>query len=403
MKILVINSGSSSIKCTLFLMPERAVLANCHVERIGEGDPTVSLMSRDVSFTRPCAAGNHKQGLEVVIQTLRESGEQALVSLDEIEAVGHRIVHGGEKVSQSMEVNEAVIDIIRENFPLAPLHNPPNLDGLEAALEKLPGRLQVAVFDTAFHRSLPPRAFLYALPYELYEQHHVRRYGFHGTSHAYVSARAAEILSVPREQCNLITLHLGNGCSATAVRNGRSVDTSMGMTPLEGLVMGTRCGDIDPALSYFLSEELDMTPAQVYDLFNRRSGLLGLSGRANDMREIIQKAEKGNPRAQKALDLFCYRAKKYIGAYRAVLGKVDAVVFTAGIGENSPTVRRLVCEGLDSMGLHLDRMRNETAVGEEAIISAADSPTAILVVPTDEELKIAIDTYEIHINRSARQ
>lgn len=399
MKILVINSGSSSIKCTLFRMPERKALAHCLVERIGEDDSAVSLQSEGASFCRPCAAEDHNQGFEAAIQALLECGPRTLRSLDEIGAVGHRVVHGGEKISQSTEVNEEVLAVIRENFSLAPLHNPANLGGLEAALAKLPGRLQVAVFDTAFHRSMPPKAYIYAVPYQLYEQHHVRRYGFHGTSHAYVAERAAELLSVPYDECNLITLHLGNGCSAAAVKNGKSVDTSMGMTPLEGLVMGTRCGDVDPALFFFLSDELGMTPAQTYDLLNKDSGLKGLSGKSNDMREIQAETEKGNRRAAMALEVFCYRIKKYIGAYHAVLGALHGIVFTAGIGENCPRVRRLVCDGLEPLGIRLDEDSNQAAVGREAVISEQGSPTAVLVVPTDEELKIAIDTYRIYTQR----
>jgi acetate kinase len=274
--------------------------------------------------------------------------------------------------------------------------------GLEAALDILPGKLQVAVFDTAFHRSLPPYAYLYAVPYDLYEQNGVRRYGFHGTSHAYVAERSAELLDMAADRCNLISLHLGNGCSASAVKQGRSVDTSMGMTPLEGLVMGTRCGDVDPALHFFLIDELGMDPGQVHEVLNKHSGLAGLSGGQNDMREILLAAEKGEERSRLALDVFCYRVKKYIGAYFAVLGRLDALAFTAGIGENSPEVRRRICGDLEHIGLRLDEGKNEGALGREAVISCDDSPVTMLVVPTDEELKIAIDTYRICTQGSSR-
>jgi acetate kinase len=328
---------------------------------------------------------------------LEEGG--ALGSLGEIAAVGHRVVHGGEKISESVAVDDEVIQAIEENATLAPLHNPPNLTGLRAAMDRLPDRLQVAVFDTAFHQSMPPSAYLYALPYELYQRHHIRRYGFHGTSHRYVAERAAQILGRSREECNLITMHLGNGCSAAAVERGRSVDTTMGLTPLEGLVMGTRCGDIDPSLPFLFTDMLGMSPQEVYDLLNRRSGLVGLSGVSNDMREIIEAAESDGEesgRARKALQVFSYRVKKYIGAYCAVLGELDAVVFTAGIGENCPQVRQMACEGLQQMGIQVDERRNEATVGQEGIISLDGSRVSVLIVPTDEELKIASDTYEVY-------
>lgn len=395
MKVLVINSGSSSIKCTLFQMPEQHALARCDIDRIGEEGSTIAFSSDDRDFQHECDADDHGEGLGTVLDAFSQCGDSALGGLDEIGAVGHRVVHGGEEIAQSTKVDREVIRIIRENFELAPLHNPPNMRGLEAALYRLPDTPQVAVFDTAFHRSIPPRAFLYALPYELYENHRLRRYGFHGTSHEYVAQRAAEMLDRPFEECNLITLHLGNGCSATAVKEGKSVDTSMGLTPLEGLVMGTRSGDGDPALPYFLTTRLDMESEEVYELLNRKSGLLGLSGVSNDMREILQESENGNERATRALEVFCYRLKKYIGAYTAVLGDVDGIVFTAGIGENCPEVRSLACGELEGLGIEVDENRNAEVHGEEAIISKDSSPTAVLVIPTNEELKIAIDTYEL--------
>lgn len=411
-KILVINSGSSSLKCSLFLFPEPEAesnkppeaVASGGVERIGEGKSLLSLDTDAGSVEHPCEAADHAQALESLLNTLVAETE-SLESLDEIAAVGHRVVHGGEKISKSVAVDQEVIDAIEDNATLAPLHNPPNLTGLRAAMERLPGRLQAAVFDTAFHQSMPPSAYLYALPYNLYEKHDIRRYGFHGTSHRYVAERAAAILGREPRECNLITLHLGNGCSAAAVQKGKSVDTTMGLTPLEGLVMGTRCGDIDPSLPFLFTDMLGMEPQEVYELLNRQSGLVGLSGVSNDMREIISAAESGGEnaeRAQNAMDVFCYRVKKYIGAYWASLGELDAVVFTAGIGENCPQVRRKACEGMESMGLRLDERKNEEAVGVEATISADESDVALLVVPTDEELKIATDTYEVYLEQEEK-
>jgi acetate kinase len=394
MKILVINAGSSSLKCTLFDMPGRRVVAAGQVERIGQEDSALSCEAGDASIQEACWAENHAEALEILVRRLLEWDAAALGSLEEMGAVGHRVVHGGE-TSHSILVTDEALEIIRANSAMAPLHNPANLAGIEAAARMLRGKPQVAVFDTAFHTSMPPRAFLYAVPYSLYTDHHVRAYGFHGTSHRYVTGRAAEILGIPAGEVNLITLHLGNGCSAAAIRNGRSVDTSMGMTPLEGLAMGTRCGDVDPALFYFVSKWLDLSPGEIYEMFNRRSGLTGLSGVGNDVREILRAAAAGNERASVALDVFAYRVKKYIGAYWAALGKVDGIVFTAGIGENCPELRRRVCEGLDGLGIVIDEGRNNAAVGKEAVISAAGSPVAVVVVPTDEELQIAIETYDI--------
>lgn len=394
MKILAVNAGSSSLKCTLFEMPARRTLAAGQVERIGTDGPVLSYEADGTAVERECEADSHQAALEVLVRCLLREGGGVMNDLDEIAAVGHRVVHGG-PMSCSALVDEAVEGIIRENATLAPLHNPYNLAGVDAARQMLPGRPQVAVFDTAFHTAMPPQAFLYALPYRLYEERHVRAYGFHGISHRYVTHRAAEVLQRPVEALNLITLHLGNGCSAAAVRNGRSVDTSMGMTPLEGLVMGTRCGDVDPGLFFFLCEWLELGPAQVYEMFNRDSGLTGLSGVSNDVREILAAAAAGNERAQTALDVFAYRVKKYIGAYLAVLGRVDGIVFTAGIGENCAPLRAAICEGLEALGIVLDKERNEAAVGTEAVISAEGSPAAVLVIPTNEALEIAIETYEV--------
>ncbi len=394
MKVLVINAGSSSLKCTLFEMPQRRALANGLVEKIGEGDAVMSFSAGRTDVEEACHADEHGEALRILMDRFLDARLRILSGADEIGAVGHRVVHGGE-MSDSALVDEETLRLIRDNAVLAPLHNPPNLAGIEAALRMLPDRPQVAVFDTAFHTSMAPEAYLYALPYSLYRERHVRVYGFHGTSHRYVTSRAADILGIPPGRINAVTLHLGNGCSATAVRNGRSVDTSMGMTPLQGLVMGTRSGDVDPGLFYFLAQWLSLSPTEVYDLLNRRSGLLGLSGVSNDVREILEAASAGNAQADIALDVFAYRARKYIGAYFAVLGRVDGVVFTAGIGENCAELRRRICIGLQDLGVVLDKSRNAEAVGREAVISAEGSRTAVLVVPTNEELQIAIETYEI--------
>jgi acetate kinase len=394
MKILAINAGSSSLKFTLFEMPERRALAGGQVERIGQAGSLLSYEAGDGALKEPCKAASHREALHILMDHLLADRTGAVSGLEEISAVGHRVVHGG-PLSESVLVDGDVEAIIREYATLAPLHNPYNLAGVQAAREMLPGKPQVAVFDTAFHASMPRQAFLYAVPYSLYEERHVRVYGFHGTSHRYVTHRAAEMLGAPVEALSLITLHLGNGCSAAAVKRGRSVDTSMGMTPLQGLVMGTRSGDVDVGLLFFLTDWLNMTPAEVYDMLNRRSGLLGLSGVSNDVRELLKAVEAGDERADIALDVFAYRARKYIGAYMAVLGKLDAIVFTAGIGENCPELRKRICAGLEGLGIILDPRRNVEAIGKAAAISAADSPVSILVVPTDEALQIAIETYDV--------
>ncbi len=394
MKILAINAGSSSLKFTLFQMPERRALATGQVEKIGQRGAILSYGAGNRTLKEPCEADTHRAALEILMRHLLSDRAGVVSSLDEISAAGHRVVHGG-VLSQSVLVDEKTEALIKEYSTLAPLHNPYNLAGLHAAREMLPGKPHVAVFDTAFHASMPREAFLYAVPYALYEEHHVRVYGFHGTSHRYVTYRAAEMLGKPVEALNLITMHLGNGCSAAAVKGGRSLDTSMGMTPLQGLVMGTRSGDVDVGLLFFLTDWLNMAPADVYEMLNRRSGLLGVSGVSNDVREILKAAQAGNERAEVALDVFAYRARKYIGAYMAVLGRLDAVAFTAGIGENCPELRRRICAGLEGLGIVLDRKLNEDAVGKAATISAAGSQVSVLVVPTDEALQIAIETYDV--------
>jgi len=374
-KVLVLNSGSSSIKYRLFRMETMEVLRAGVVDRIGEPGPD--------------AIRDHAEGFARVMSDLSDSG--AIGEPAGLFGIGHRVVHGGERFREPARVDAGVLDAIREGIPFAPLHNPGNLQGIEVALATCPGVPQVAVFDTAFHQTMPPRAFRYALPRDLYNAHRVRRYGFHGTSHAHVARRAAELLGKPPASLNLITLHLGNGASAAAIREGKSVDTSMGMTPLEGLIMGTRCGDLDPAVPFFLGETTGKNPLELRALLNEESGLKGICG-ANDMREVHRKAEAGDPSAALAIDMFCYRIRKYIGAYTAVLGRVDALVFTAGIGENDAEVRRRACEGLSLLGIAVDEARNGSPSSVPREIQREGMPVKVLVIPTNEELEIALQT-----------
>jgi len=397
MKILVLNSGSSSIKFQLFDSDGWQVLAAGGLSRIGEPGGELALRWQDpagASQSRTLASriDGHHAGLEWLFQTLAEC--QVVARIDELDAVGHRVVHGGEAFHCPILIDEPVIAAIRAMIPLAPLHNPANLDGIETARQLLPSVPQVAVFDTAFHQSMPPAAYRYALPERLYRDYQVRRYGFHGTSHRYVAGEAARLLGRPLEQCHLITLHLGNGASATAIRNGRSVDTSMGMTPLEGLVMGTRSGDIDPAIPFYLQRVAGMSSEAVESMLNRESGLSGLCG-ASDMREVQQRAAAGDAAARLALEVTGHRLKKYIGAYYAVLGRVDAVVFTGGIGENDAVLRVQTCDGLQALGIQLDPAVNAEASREARSISPPDSPVPVLVIPTDEELEIARQTLSV--------
>ena len=375
MKVLVLNSGSSSIKYRIFRMESMAVLRSGVVDRIGE--PGAS------------AARDHAEGFGRVMADLSDSG--TIGEPAGLFGIGHRVVHGGERFREPVRVDQRTLDGIREMIPFAPLHNPGNLRGIEVALATCPGVPQVAVFDTAFHQTMPPRAFHYALPRDLYEGHRVRRYGFHGTSHAHVARRAAELLGKPAAALNLITLHLGNGASAAAIREGRSVDTSMGMTPLEGLIMGTRSGDLDPAVPFFLGAATGRDPGEVLALLNEESGLKGICG-ANDMREVHRRAAAGDPSASLAVDMYGYRIRKYIGAYAAVLGRVDALVFTGGIGENDGEVRRLACEGLERLGIVVDEARNGSSSPVPREIQREGMPVKVLVIPTDEELEIALQT-----------
>jgi acetate kinase len=394
MKILVVNCGSSSIKYQLFEMPQRAVLGKGLVERIGETGSALSHTSQGHTERRPTEVATHEQGLELVLRALTEGPGKLLGRIDEIEAVGHRVVHGADEFTGSMLITEQVLATIERVAHLAPLHNPPNLAGIRAAQRALPCAAQVACFDTAFHTTLPPVAYTYALPYTLCEQYRIRRYGFHGTSHRYLSGRAAQWLGVAPESVNLITCHLGNGCSMAAVQRGRSIDTTMGLTPLEGLVMGTRTGDLDPAILFYLGDN-GYDIATLNRICNTKSGLIGISGSSNDLRTLGEKAAAGDARARLAIDVFCYHVKKYIGAYCAVLGTVDAVVWTGGIGEHGWRIRAQCCDGLPQLGIALDPQRNAAVVGCEGEIQAADSRVKLLVIPTDEEGVIAADTYEL--------
>ena len=396
MKILVLNSGSSSIKYALFEMNAMSVLVSGVIERIGEANslhkyrfPGVSGKMQEISLTQTVV--DHRQGLVIISQILQESG--AIRETSELSCIAHRVVHGGEMFHQPTLINDEVLAGIRKMIPLAPLHNPANLMGIEVTIQHAADIPQVAVFDTAFHQSMPAPAFHYALPRELYEQERIRRYGFHGTSHYYVAKQAARFLGKPLHSLNLVTLHLGNGGSVTAIRHGKSVDTSMGMTPLEGLVMGTRSGDIDPAIPFYLNQNRSMSSVTIDTMLNKESGLKGICGE-NDMRAVHRMAEAGDESAQLALDIYCYRIKKYIGAYFAVLGQVDALVFTGGIGENDAKVRKQSCAGLEVLGIAIDTQKNSLHEERVVDIRKKGSLLNVLVIPTNEELEIAIQSME---------
>ncbi len=399
MKILVINSGSSSIKYSLFDMDQPAPLTTGIVEKIGEASSriqhTAFTTEPAIKVTRDLLVADHRQGLALMADLLLDESVGVIQSPSEIAAIGHRVVHGGEHFSQPTVITAEVRTAIKTLIPLAPLHNPANLTGIEVAIELFPQATQVAVFDTAFHHSMPPEAYRYAIPTRLYEEHAIRVYGFHGTSHLYVTKQAIAYLGKAASETNLITTHLGNGCSITAVRGGHSIDTSMGFSPLAGLIMGTRSGDLDPAVPYFLGSSLGMSFADIDKLLNKQSGLLGLTGQ-NDLRDIEERHAQGDADAKLALEMYAYRIKKYIGAYMAALGRVDALVFTAGVGEHSDLVRRLSCAGLQNLGITLDAEKNlagPTAPVTE--IQAQDSPVKVLIIPTNEELEIAIQAVEV--------
>lgn len=404
MNVLVLNCGSSSVKFQVIETDLEAIarnedrkLARGMIERIG-GESILSLQAEGSEPVRTTAQlKDIRSAVSYISRWVcsPESNVEEITSVSDIHAVGHRVVHGGERFTQSAVVTSEIIREIEDCIELAPLHNPANIKGIMASREIFgAGMPQVAVFDTAFHQTLPEHAYLYALPYQYYRRHKIRRYGFHGTSHRYVAFRYRLIRSIPRDQVNIITIHLGNGCSATAIRGGNSIDTSMGLTPLEGLVMGTRSGDLDPLILEFLSTKEGMSLAEVESLLNKQSGLLGISGLTHDMRELLAEAKENHDRrAILAIEIFCYRVRKYIGSYLAAMGGADAIVFTGGIGENSAEIRGRICDGLEWMGIRLDPSRNGSAVGgAEALVSDDGSQVGIYVIPTDEELLIARDT-----------
>lgn len=397
-RILVINCGSSSLKYEVFLMPGRKSLGKGLVERIGEESGLVHQSSIHGEYEKEEPVPDHNRAMELVRDVLTDEKRGFLHDFDEIDGIGHRVVHGGEEYSSSVVINEDVKKAIEKNIELAPLHNPANLTGIEAIESLLPEKGQVAVFDTAFHQTLPPAAYLYGLPRELYEKYRIRRYGFHGTSHRFVSTEAVKLMKRSIENTNVISCHLGNGASITAIAHGKSIDTSMGFTPLEGLVMGTRSGDLDPAIVLYLLER-GYTHEELGEILNKKGGLLGISGISNDLRDIEAAAERGNKHAVEALEVYAYRIRKYIGAYAANIVKTDILVFTGGIGQHGTRMRERICHRLENLGIFLDYRKNLENGSSPGVISTAYSPTAICVVPTNEELQIAIDAYEILFSR----
>ena len=393
MKVLVINAGSSSLKYQLLDTDNQEVLAKGLCERIGiDGKFTYKAPGKETIDAADVAMPTHSEAIQAVLNALVDEKNGVISSMKEIEAVGHRVVHGGETFACSVKIDEKVMAALEECIPLAPLHNPANITGIKAC-EAVMGKdvPQVGVFDTAFHQTMPAKAYTYALPYEYYEQDKVRRYGFHGTSHKYVAQRAAAMLGKPLEELKLISCHLGNGSSITAIDGGKSVDTTMGFTPLAGVPMGTRSGDLDAGILEYLMNKHNMSMAEMMNVLNKKSGVLGVSGVSSDFRDLTAAAEQGNKRAALALDMFCYSVKKYIGAYAAAMGGVDAVIFTAGVGENSAAERMSIASGLEFMGIHMDPEANNVR-GKETVVSTPDSPVKVLLIPTNEELMIAKDT-----------
>ena len=395
MKILVINCGSSSLKYQLIDMTTEESLAQGLVERIGiEGSILTQKVQGKDKYIIEQKMENHKDAISLVLKALVDKEHGVISSMDEISAVGHRVVHGGEKYAKSVLINEEVKKSIEECYKLAPLHNPANMIGIEACEELMPNTPMVAVFDTAFHQTMPKEAFLYALPYELYENNAIRKYGFHGTSHLYVSNKVAEVMGRDIKDLKIVTCHLGNGASLCAVKNGVSVDTTMGFTPLDGIVMGTRSGSIDPAITLYLMNELNYSADQVNEILNKKSGVLGISGVSSDFRDIEAAAKEGNERAQLALDIYHYRIRTQIGAYAAAMGGVDAIVFTAGVGENGPETREACLNGLEFLGVKVDKEKNNVR-GKVREISTDDSTVKAFIIPTNEELVIARDTKKL--------
>ena len=395
MKILVLNCGSSSIKYKLFDMDTRAVMVSGGVEKIGLPDSFLQIkLANGEKVKIEQSMPEHTVGIQLILNSLVDEKIGCIASLDEVQAVGHRVVHGGEKFNKSVLITPEVKEMIVKCIELAPLHNPANLKGIEAIEQALPGVPQVAVFDTAFHQTMPDEAYMYAIPYELYEKYAIRRYGFHGTSHRYVSARVCEYLGLDPKITKVVTAHIGNGGSCTAVLNGESVDTSMGLTPLEGLMMGTRAGDMDLGAATYIMEKENLSTSEFSNLMNKKSGLMGVSGVSSDARDIENAVQQGNKRADLARRMFIYRVKKYIGAYAAAMNGVDVIVFTGGIGENDAYVRGEVIKGLTYLGVDFDESKNKVR-GEEALLTTPESKVKVCVIPTDEEWMIASDTQEL--------
>lgn len=393
MNVLVLNCGSSSVKYKLFQMPEGKVLAQGGVEKLGLSDSFLKLkLPSGEKVVLEKDMPEHTVAIDFILKTITGSEYGCIKSLSEIDAVGHRLVHGGDKFSESVVITDAVVESVKQCIDLAPLHNPSTLKGVAAVTELIPGVPQVGVFDTAFPQTMPQRAFMYALPYEYYEKYGVRRYGFHGTSHRFVSKRACEFLGLDYNKARIITAHIGNGASMCAIKEGKCIDTTMGLTPTEGLMMGTRVGDVDPGALVFIGEKEGLSMAQLSEVINKKSGVLGVSGVSSDMREIEEAISQGNERAKLALEMYDYRIKKYVGAFAAAMGGLDLLIFTGGVGENQTTTREYVCEDMQYMGIEIDKELNAKIHGDEALLSTKESKVKVVVIPTDEELMIALDT-----------
>ncbi|MGD0586433.1 MAG: acetate kinase [Oryzomonas sp.] len=398
MIIMALNCGSSSVKYQLFDWERKEIVAKGMVERVIIGDSfIIHEVPGSETHHQEQDCPNHQAAIDLVIKTVTDPVHGVLKSVAEISAVGHRVVHGGEKFTCSVMIDDKVLNAVKEVQHLAPLHNPPNIEGIEAAQTLMPSIPHVAIFDTAFHQTMPEYAYIYPLPYEWYEKYQVRRYGFHGTSHLYVSKRAAILLGKPPKECNIITMHIGNGVSHCAIKNGVSVDTTMGLTPLEGAVMGTRCGDIDPAIPAFMMQKENLSAKEIDSILNKKSGVMGITGRFTDRRDVIEHAQAGDLRCRLSLEIESYRLKKYIGAFMSVVGRLDAVVFTAGVGEMGAAIREKAIEGLEHLGIKLDRERNRNAMTRkrESLITTDDSPVKVYVIPTDEELVFTEDVVAI--------
>ena len=393
MNVLVLNCGSSSVKYKLFQMPEGKVLAQGGVEKLGLSDSFLKLkLPSGEKVVLEKDMPEHTVAIDFILKTITGSEYGCIKSLSEIDAVGHRLVHGGDKFSESVVITDAVVESVKQCIDLAPLHNPSTLKGVAAVTELIPGVPQVGVFDTAFPQTMPQRAFMYALPYEYYEKYGVRRYGFHGTSHRFVSKRACEFLGLDYNKARIITAHIGNGASMCAIKEGKCIDTTMGLTPTEGLMMGTRVGDVDPGALVFIGEKEGLSMAQLSEVINKKSGVLGVSGVSSDMREIEEAISQGDERAKLALEMYDYRIKKYVGAFTAAMGGLDLLIFTGGVGENQTTTREYVCEDMQYMGIEIDKELNAKIHGDEALLSTKESKVKVVVIPTDEELMIALDT-----------